>query len=91
MALIGGLPRSCKRGVDVDGSTGFESRVFGTNGQKGAKRKMWSQLGPPFSAIVSAIAGVAPQTLVNTYIISSIYHARGISIDIPPLNVDLAR
>jgi len=75
----------------VDGSTGFKSGAFGTDGRKGAKRKTWSQLGPPFSAVVSAIAGVTPQTLVNTYIISSTYHAGGISVGIPPLDVDLAR
>ena len=49
----------------MDGSTGFKSGAFGTDGRKGAKRKTWSQLGPPFSAVVSAIAGVAPQTLVT--------------------------
>lgn len=44
-----------------------QSGALNTDGQKGTKGRLWSQLGPYFSIVVEFKTVVVPQTLANTY------------------------
>ena len=82
-----GLREGC---VDVNGPLALRAECWAWTDKRVSKGK----LGPNWDHLflLSDFKTIAaPQTLVNTYIISSTYHAGGISIDIPPVDVDLAR